>query len=172
MDTQIQHDPRTKSQIKEAIYTFLYEPTLKQFKARLEQIISKNCLAQKTDDRSFSYKAVVYKSDDATVPLKKVRLAPTLYDLMDQYLVELDQLNRQEIPYVVGFINQVLNASNEFGDYIKLFPDVVHRPLNKMIAHCPCKTAKLTEDAVMDLLIRNQTPITLIKRRLVTNLLI
>ena len=172
MDTQLQHDPRTKSQIKEALYEFLYEPTMKQFKARLEQIISKNCLAQKTDDRCFSYKAVVYQSEDATVPFKKLRLAPSLYDLMDQYLLELDELNRQEIPYVVGFINQVLNASNEFGDYIKLFPDSVHRPLNKMVANCPCKTTKLSDDAVMDLLIRNQSSITLIKKRLVINLLI
>lgn len=172
MDSGLQHDPRTKSMIKDALYNYLYEPALRQFKAQLESIIMKNCTLNNTDNRSFFYKGEQYVSENATLPLKRLKLHNSLHEHMDTYLLELHKLNDHELPYVIGFVGQVLNSSNDLHDYLKVFPESVHRPISKLISQCPCRTSKLTEDAVMDLKIRNQASINLMKQRLVINLLI
>lgn len=168
---QLQHDPRTKQMIKDTLYDFLYAPALKQFRARLENIITRNCEIQNTGNRAFFYKGEPYVSVDAVLPIKRIRLHNSLYVYMDQYLVELNQLNNHELPYVLGFISQTLNASNDIQDYLKVLPEAVHRPLSSLVAQCPCRTSKLTPDTVIDLQIRNQVPINLMKQRLVINLL-
>lgn len=172
MDERLQHDPRTKQMIKDMIYNFLYEPALKQFRARLENIITRNCQLLQTDNRAFFYKGEPYVSIDATLPIKRQKLDGSLCVYMDQYIVELNQLNNHELPYVLGFVSTVLNSSNELQDYLKVLPDAVHRPLSALIAQCPCKASKLSADSVIDLQIRNQVSINLMKQRLVTNLLI
>ena len=172
MDNSLQHDPRTKQQIKDTIYDFIYKPTLSQLESRLMSIIDKNDQLSGIDAGYFVYKSKTYARQDATVQLKRQRLATVLHPFMDQYISEVTQLNNFELPYVLGFISSVLNSSNELQDYLRVLPDAVHRPVQKLIASCPCRTVKLTNDAVMDLKIQHQMSINLIKQRLVTNLLI
>ena len=91
---------------------------------------------------------------------------------MDEYLTDLEELNNKELPYVLGFINQVLNASCDLTDYMRVLPEAIHHPLAQMVATCPCRTTSLPEERVTHLMNKNQEPINMIKRRLVTNLLI
>ena len=91
---------------------------------------------------------------------------------MQEYLRELEELNSAELPYVIGFINQVLNSSNSLPDYLKVFPEAIHRPLQHLIDTCPCKSCTLEQSAIDELKTKNQSTIDLIKQRLVTNLLI
>ena len=172
MDERLQHDPRSKTMIKDMLFDFLYAPTIKQFRARLEGIITKNCQLTNNSTRAFHYKGEHYISHDAVLPVTRLRLDPSLAIYMDQYVIEQNQLNNYELPYVVGFLTAVLNSSNELQDYLKVFPDAVHRPLSALIAQCPCKTSKLSADMIIDLQIRNQVSINLMKQRLMTNLLI
>ena len=172
MDNQLQHDPRTKQQIKEAIYANLYSPIEKQFKQRLDTLIIKNTVISGYSHKSFMYKNVLYNCDEHPLPRKMNRLAVQLHGDMNEYLAELKHLNEKELPYVLGYINQVLNSSNDLCDYLRLLPEAVHSPLRHLIATCPCKSAKLPSETVAVLQEKNKKSIALMRKRMVTNLLI
>ena len=169
---KLEHDPKTKQGIKDALYAYLYDPVTKQFKARLETIIVRNTLAGGFSHKHFLYKGHTYNADSSPPPLRKNRLLPAFRDEMESYLKDLDQLNNHELPYVLGFINQVLNASTDLADYLRVLPESIHQPLRSLVATCPCRTTKLTESKVEQLVAKNMEPIELMKRRLVTNLLL
>lgn len=169
----LQHDPRTKQQIKDMLYSFLYQPVKDQYDKKLQSIIKQNCSLLASGHDSFIYKGVVYAATESTkLPRKMNRLAPQLEPLMNEYLKEVKQLNEYELPYVLGFINQVLNSSNDLQDYLKVLPPSIHRPIEELIASCPCRTTKLTPDKVQEMQEKNQLPIELIKKRQVLNLLL
>jgi hypothetical protein len=166
------HDPRTKQQIKDALYGILYAPVNRAFEARLNRIINRNTQLGGHTHASFMFKNVVYNCDANPLPRKQNRLLPDLVPDMNAYLADLNELNRQELPYVMGYINQVLNASNDMGDYLRLLPSSVHGPIQQLIASCPCKTARLPQETVELLQSKNQNSIDLMKRRMVNNLLL
>lgn len=172
MEETLQHDPRTKQQIKDVLYTFLYGPIQKQFKKQLDTIIIRNTALSNAAHASFSYKGKFYAYDSSPPPRKMTRLLPQLQPMMDAYLKELNQLNSQELPYVLGFITQVLNASNDLHDYLKVLPAAIHQPIEAYIASCPCRTKHLTDFDVECMQQHNAATISLIKQRMVTNLLI
>ena len=172
MGEVLQHDPRTKQQIKDMLYAFLYEPVQKQFKTRLDSLIKRNTVITGASHQSFSYKGNLYSNDSAPIPRKLNRLVPQLHADMDAYLADLKQLNDREVPYVTGFINQVLNASNDPHDYLRLLPSSAHQPIRALIDSCPYRTKKLTDEQVQEMQTRNQQSIDLVKKRMVTNLLI
>lgn len=169
---KLQYDPRTKQLIKDTLYDFLYTPVVNQFQRRLDVLIVKNALLGGYSHKSFNYKGVFYSCDSGSPPRKGNRLSSQLKPHMDEYLHDLQQLNEKELPFVVGFINQVLNVSSDIQDYLKLFPESVHRPLNSLIASCPCGRKQLTADKVAELLSKNSEPINMMKARMVKNLLI
>lgn len=168
----LQYDPRTKQQIKDALYEHLYRPIEKQFKYRLDQIIVKNTVLGGYSHKSFMFKNVLYNCDTDALPRKMNRLAIALQPTMLEYLKDVRQLNEKELPYVLGFINQVLNSSNDLHDYLRLLPQSVHYPVQNLIDTCPCRGKKLSDETVALLQNKNQNPINLMKQRMVTNLLI
>lgn len=172
MDDQLQHDPRTKLQIKDAIFNFLYKPLEDQFNKRLEDIIDKNCTLSGLAEKSFTYKGENYCSRSEIPPRRLNRLVKPLYPIMDIYLKEKWQLNNYELPFVIGFINQVLNASNSFQDYLSVFPQSLHYPIERLALTCPCRANKLSLFDIQALQNKNQTSINLLKQRMVVNLLI
>lgn len=172
MDSHLQHDPRTKQQIKDALYSYLYGPVLKDFQRKLEQLITKNSVLHGNAEMSFMYKSEIYCTVNAVIPRKINRLHKSLHSFMDEYLEEIRQLNNYELPYVLGFIGQILNSSNDLSDYLLVLPSSVHQPVEKLIASCPCRTKKLTQEDILNLQSKNQVPIALMKKRMVTNLLI
>ena len=172
MDEPLQHDPRTKKQIKDALYAFLYSPIEKHLKRQLDLLIVKNAVMCGHGHKSFMYKSTLYNCDDNPLPRKMNRLDHRLYLEMNEYLAEVKQLNEKELPYVIGYINQVLNASNDLCDYLRLLPDAVHRPVQYLIDTCPCKAKKMPQEAVTLLQEKNQASIGMMRRRMVTNLLL
>lgn len=172
MTDQIQHDPRTKLQIKEALYAYLYSPIEKSFKNRIDTIIVKNTLLSGYTHKSFMYKNVLYNCDTTALPRKMNRLNAILVPEMNDYLKDLKALNENELPYVVGYINQVLNSSNDLCDYLRLLPEAVHGPIQHLINTCPCKSQKLPQEVVDTLQKKNSNHIDMMRRRMVTNLLI
>jgi len=172
MSEVLQHDPRTKLQIKELLYAFLYEPVERRFKQQLHTLIARNTAVSGASHQSFTYKGHLYVNDPQPVPRKLNRLVPQLHADMDAYLADLKQLNDREVPYVMGYINQVLNSSNDLHDYLRLLPNSIHPPIQKLIDSCPCRTKKLSDDEVREMQDKNQQSIDLVKQRMVTNLLI
>lgn len=172
MDEHIQHDPRTKQQIKDILYQYLYKAVLKQFDTRLEALVIKNAVLQGYSHKSVTYKGEMYSFDNSPMPRKMNRLHPSLKQTMDDYLSEIEQLNKQELPLVLGFITQVLNSSTSLQDYLAVLPSSVHGPIENLILHCPCRACNLSTDAIKDLQESNKKAIILLKQRLAINLLI
>lgn len=172
MTEQLQHDPRTKQQIKDVLFHFLYDPVEKEFKRRLDALIVRNAVVCGFTHKSMMYKNVLYNCDNQPLPRKMNRLAVALQPDMNEYLREMKQLNDKEVPYVLGYINQVLNSSNDLCDYYRLLPEAVHEPLRVIIDTCPCRSKKLSDEVVIMLKDKNQPSITLMRERMVSNLLI
>lgn len=169
---ELQHDPRTKQQLKDILYNYLYEPVRKHYETVLNGIILQNCKLINSAYESFSYKGQLYVTDPMLkLPRKANRLAPALVPEMDKYLAEVKELNDKEVPFVLGFINQVLNSSNDLPDYLRVFPEAIHKPIQEVIATCGCRTTKLSAEEVQAMQLKNQASIELIKKRLVLNLL-
>lgn len=172
MDEHLQHDPRTKQQIKDAVYHFVYSPILKHFQERLSLIVAKNCTLIGNSDLTFIYKGETYSTSSGNTGRTLNRLAKPMIPFMEEYLKDIRQLNNYELPYVLGFIGQVLNSSNHLHDYLLLLPPSVHRPIESMIASCPCKSVRLTPESITEFQNKNKVSIDLMKQRMVTNLLI
>jgi len=169
---RLEHDGKTKQQIKDALYSYLYEPTQRSFKTRIDTLIARNTLMGGYSHKHFIYKGVVYNGEVTLPPLRKNRLLASLKGEMEDYLADLEKLNNTELPYVIGFINQVLNSSCDFQDYLKVLPESLHPPLLKLSATCPCKNSRLDPDRVKAIVEANTGSIALVKERLVRNLLL
>ena len=166
------YDPRTKNQLKDAILLYLYEPLKKSFDRKLKGIIQRNSTILNSPYDSFFYRGKLYVANiNSVLPRKMNRLAPQLVDEMETYLKEEKELNSAELPYVTGFIIQVLNSSNYLQDYLRIFPESLHPPIEKLIASCGCQTTQLSPERVEQLKAQNAQPIAMIKQRLVLNLL-
>lgn len=166
------HDPRTKSVIKDAICEFLYQPVQRQFKTRIDTLIHRNTIMGGFTHKHFIYRGVVYNSEATPPTIKKNRLVPALRADMEEYLLDQIKLNQEELPFVVGFINQMLNSSSDLTDYLRVLPESVHHPIRTLMGTCPCRTTSLPEDRVESLKERNKASIDMMKMRLAANLLI
>lgn len=172
MDNHLTHDPRAKQQIKDAIYDYLYKPMLLKFSKRLEVIINQHCVLTGNSTKCFIYKGELYCDPTEVPPRKVARLAVQLHSIMDLYLKDVKTLNQQELPYVLGFIGQVLNASNHLPDYLRVFPSSIHQPIEDLVRTCPCRDIKLSQEGIEALQNKNEAAINLLKQRMVLNLLI
>lgn len=172
MDLPLEYDPRTKQQIKDALDAYIYGPVRNQFKLRIETLITKNTILGGYTHKHFIYKGIVYNADVTNPPMKKNRLVAAMRGEMEEYLRDKDHLNDHELPFVLGFINQVLNSSNSLSDYLKVLPESVHAPIHQLLATCPCRIGVLSPEKADQIKVKNQASIDLIKQRLVTNLLI
>lgn len=169
---EIVHDPKTKQYIKNKLLEMLYKPVEDILEKRLQDIIIRNTILIKGTHKHFLYKGELYNIDDSPVPRKLYRLSDSLKEEMDDYLAEIKELNQQEVPYVVGYINHVLNSSNAFMDYLKLLPDALHECVKKIASACPCKNDKLSPEAIDAIKTKNKKPIDLMKQRMVINAVI
>jgi len=170
---RLQHDPRTKQQIKDTLYEYMYGPALRHYKQRINKIILANCRLINSAYESFNYKGTLYVTDaKLALPRKANRLHPSLVPEMEAYLAEIKRLNDVELPYVLGYITRVLNSSNHLQDYLKLFPDSLHPPIKQIINSCPCRSTGMPDAEVRDWQETHQELIDLIKQRLVLNLIL
>lgn len=167
----ITYDPRTKQQIKDLLFSYIYDPIQTKLKDQLVNITKKNSVLMCAGHLSFVYKGEFYTCDEHVAPRFKTRLHPKLVPLMEAYLKEVKKLNTEELPYVLGFIQQTLNASNNLNDYLRIFPEFLHLPIHRLIMACPCRNKQLDEEDVKHLQSINKKSIEMIKYRMVSNLI-
>ena len=171
--TQLKYDPQTKKMIKDRLFEHLYNPVINHYNATLATIIDRNCLALGNNYKSFIYKGNTYKAETTTkFPRQMNRLVKQLHPEMDEYLTDVNHLNDYELPFVLGYINNVLNSSDSLQDYCSVFPESIHKPLGELIANSGCKVNHLSPQAINDMQIRNTKSIELMKKRMVLNLLL
>lgn len=164
----VQNDPRTKQMIKDMLYNHIYDPVEYRLHEKLKLIMGKNRLLNHHDMNYFSYKAKVY-SLDGTLIRSAPKLDQSLHGEMQEYLKELNELNRVEIPYVLNFINQALNASNDLRDYLRILPECLHKPIQELIDAHECRTERLSAEEVEAFKERNAQFILMVKKRLLLN---
>lgn len=170
--TTPQYDPRIKQQLKDELYDQLYQPVKRRFKDRLDAIIRHNASLLASPFEGFSYKGEVYKINPRVrTPLKVDRLDPSLRPMMDKYLADLDQLNREEVPFVVGYLTRVLNATDDLQDCLKLLPEALHPTIQAIIDNCPCRTERLDAQAADQFREQHRRELEAVKQRLMQNLL-
>jgi hypothetical protein len=173
MEDKIAYDPKTKGMIKSHIYDFLYGPVDKDFANRLKSIIIKNSLALGNSQQWVCFKGAYYSySHTGLRPVPMNRLRADLYPLMKDYLAEVEEVNNTEMPYVLGFVNQVLNSSDSIQDYLRMFPPSTHKPIKDIIDKCVCSNEHLKQSDINKIQKKNLVPIELMKKRMVLNLLI
>ena len=170
MSDEIRPDPKAKLNIKNALDEALYAPVRKALQEQINKLIIKNTVAGKFTHKSFIYKNEIFNCDTAPLPKLMNRLLPQFKPEMEAYLLEVEELNKKELPYVFGFINQVLNSSNEFHDYLRLFPNVIHDHIRRLISTGPCSNKRLTDEEVEEIKSKNYHAIQLIKQRIISNM--
>lgn len=171
MNPVFEHGSLSKMQIFNSLRDLLYTPITNQMKSKLQDIILRNTLINKYSHKSFTYKNEFY-SDDATPPPRIMnRLHPSLVSDMENYLKEWKALNQEEIFYVMGFISQGLNASNNLQDYLKIFPEPLHQRLRQFSNYPSYCDTHLSQQKIQMIRDKNEKAISLIKQRMVLNLL-
>lgn len=158
--------PQVKQLIKDTLYEFLFEPANKSLQKQLESVVYRNCVMSHYTHKSVAYKGFVYNFDTEAPPRRWNRLIPELRPTMDKILFETEELSRYEVPFIMGYITQVLNSSEHLSDYLALLPDCVHPAFKKILHILPSPSLEPAKKVF------NQKAVDLIKQRMVTNLLL
>lgn len=173
MSSALAYDPRTKKRIRDGLYTALYDPVIHQQEEALKTLIVKNSRLCKVTQTCFKYKGEVYTYEKGKLIPRPVNwLDSSLFTEMSAYLEEKRVLEEEELPYVIAFMNQVLNSSDSFKDYYKLFPESLHSVLRRLEESCPCRSDLLSATQIERIQRQNVRSVSLMKRRMLTNILI
>lgn len=158
--------PQVKQHIKDTLYEFLFEPVNNSLKKQLEHLVYRNCVINHYTHKSLAYKGSIYNFDTEAPPRRWNRLSPELRPTMDKILKDTKELGDLEVPYVMGYITQVLNSSEHLSDYLALLPDCVHPAFRKILHNLPAPSLEPAKKVF------NQKAVDLIKQRMVMNLLL
>ncbi len=169
---QLVYDPLTKQQIKNGLMALLYEPIEDRLNRQVEELIVRNTLLGGYRHKSFVYRGKLYNADDEPPPIRQNKLLPQLRPELDKIAAEASKVCDEEMPYVLGFINQVLNSSNSLADYLQLFPEAVHEPIQKLIGSRPHYQGQLQPETIQSIKHKSARGIELMKQRLTLNLLL
>lgn len=169
----VAYDPRTKKRIRQELTDELYGPINAELKRELNQIIRKNSIECGNAQQCFKYKGEIYSEDSLKLIPRPVNwLKPSFYTEMESYLDEKKTLEQDELPYVMGYINQVLNSSDSFQDYYKLFPESIHHVLKRIQEQCPCRRDTLKTEQIDRIQRQNIHSVNLMRKRITTNMLL
>lgn len=169
---QLSYDPRMKREIRDHLYQYLYSAVERKFNARLKEIVIQNSRLKQSSADAFVYNNETFTAEPNTVRIRNVPLLdPRLHSVMDDFLAEREELNAREMPFVLGFINETLNASDDLQDYMRIFPENLHPPLKEIVNKCLCRQARLSEERVKEIQERNARPMELMRQRLVYNII-
>jgi hypothetical protein len=158
--------------IRTSIHEFLYGPVREYYQRELHELIDLNEQISQGVNEIFVYRGIRYaKKEFRHLPKHIPRLDPTLHDRMERYLAETKELNDVEVPLVMGYIQNVLNTSDQLQDYLALFPSAIHPPIQQVIDHCNCRGVNLTLAEAEKMIDTHAKSFDYIKQRMVFNLL-
>lgn len=166
------YNPQMKGAIRSAIHEFLYGPVREYYQRELHELIDNNEQISQGVNEIFVYRGIRYaKKQFRFAPKHIPRLDPVLHERMDMYLAETKELNDVEVPLVMGYIQNVLNSSDQLQDYLVLFPSALHPPIQKVIDHCNCRGTTVSLATAQTMIHTHAKSFDYIKQRMVFNLL-
>jgi len=173
-----EHPMHMKNNIKLDMTEIIYSHIQKQFKDRLQSIYKANVVITKRNYPAFTYKGTYYTIYGTGLSPAKTRgfkLDESLHPIMDEWLIDTDKVTEEEMPYVQGYISQVLNSSKYLPDYLLFLPEVLHEPvIRRMEIYAKKdigKETKLQPWVIAKILEDNKDTIALMKQRMVLNLI-
>ena len=170
--SEVRFDPLMKTRIRNRLIDFVFGKIKKDLESNLSLLIARNSQLHGNAQAAFRYKRRVFTlADESQLPYGINPLHEKLEREGEELIKQLDQLLRVEIPQIDSFFTQALNASDNIPDYLKIFPESIHKPLIKIISDCPCNTTKLSEDQIEKLISDNAERIQLLKQRLLLTVL-
>lgn len=169
--TDTNYGPRTKDMVKNALMIFLYEPALQHYKKKLHAISSKNMLLTHADHNSFRYKGTLYNCENTPAPRQWNMLSKLLYPAMEEYLQEWDAICLTEIPQLDGFIVRVMNRTHNHADWLRIFPEGVRYCLQNFSISYATPPVAMSDEDVQVFKQEHSVPLTMMRERLVMNLL-
>ena len=160
-----------KYNLKNALLQKLYVPSNKEFLKACEEILLQNNTLKGVYSSSFTYRGTNYPNLHKTGPRSYYTLHPCLEEKFVKILHPYDEIQQFERPLVAGFIIHVLNSSDCWEDYLKVFPETLHPLIEEWRFHFKWKIPTLTEVAIADILDKHSKGLQLLRARLVWNLL-
>jgi len=175
MNNATSRDPWIKNDIRGRLESLLYQPVAHQLHKTLDTLIMRNAMVSGYAHMSFTYKGEYYTCEDMRVrgPLKRNRLHPEFHAAMDEYLAEMEEIERVEKPLVMGFIVKTLNiCSLDLLALMKILPESTHKTIKMALGnYAPMHADSLLEEQIQEYIKTEQASIDRIKRRMATNLL-
>ena len=102
-----------KQQIKDLLYSALYNPVQHHFKKRLIDLARVNSFLAGDPNQAFTFMGQLYNHNtDRSSLVQPNDLATLLHPLMGKYLRDLAEINHNELPYVLGYIDRLSNSFN------------------------------------------------------------
>lgn len=164
-------NPYLKQDVLAMISEHVYSAAHRRMNKRLEEIITKNTSMIGSGDMVLSYKGEYYSCQGVRRTEKKTnRILPILRPYMDEWINDNNALH-DEIGLVETYLATVLNASNNVSDYFRLLPDCVH-PALQPYAQQPNVQPPLSDEQVQAIQAKNQKAMSMIKQRLLLNLIV
>ena len=164
-------NPYLKQDVLAMISEHVYSAAHQRMNKRLEEIITKNASMIGSGDMVLSYRGEYYSCQGFRRTEKKTnRILPILRSYMDEWINDNNALH-DEIGLVETYLATVLNASNNVSDYFRLLPDCVH-PALQPYAQQPNVQPSLSDEQVQAIQAKNQKAMSMIKQRLLLNLIV
>lgn len=162
----------SKLYLKVKLTDFIYAPMQKQFLENLSKIIKRNSIIWGNYQEAMWYRGELYHTVEwqpSLVPIN--RLHDSLVEEMEKYLADMDQVNCEEKPYIDNFLTRILNTVNSVEECKLFFPDALHPILDKFEDVFPNKDFLLDNTEIETLQQETHTSASLLKQRLVYNLI-
>lgn len=100
----------------------------------LQSLITRNCVAIGGVDLCFKHRGHIYRYDANEVPSTMPELHPMLVAEVDAHLAKFHDIMEIEKPIVRGYLNAVLNASDNPIFYYEAVPVKLHEYLDRFHA--------------------------------------
>lgn len=163
---------KAKLRVKQTIEHHLYGAFDEKLKVRLNEIIDQTSALTMHAAESFSYKGVRYIKEGWRVPPHMIkRLHPDLDAVMDQWLLDKAVIDDYERPVVMGYVQNVLNAAKQASEYLVMFPTALCEPFKEQLELICEDYSHVSIDEAEALVQTHEAAYTLLKIRLMTNML-
>lgn len=169
----LEHDPNSKLRVRDALLLVIYQPCLAKMQASLTKIIDRNNTCWNAPQNGFLFQGKYYSVDNRPPPpVDECNfLHPKLFSEMFDYLKKEREI-LDESARIDSYLTKILNASDSFPDYFKLFPAFLHPTLQKFVDSCPCHNRQLNDAEIQSLQKESETAVQLIQERMVFNILL
>lgn len=164
------YSPMFKQVLRKTLYDFLYVKPASVIQHQILEIGERNRGLLSSESLEFVYRGESFLSVRKREYIRPSELHVSLKPEMDKVLKMREDIKVEE-GYTLAYITKVLNSSSSLEDYLALFPDSLHPPIQKLIENCPCKNHEIDPDKMVEIVKYNAKGIELTKKRLLQNLL-